>query len=357
MERKEKEMRKMKKAFALLLCSAMVLGLVACGSSDSSSSAETTAAAVAQEEAEASEDAADAGEAAAPAASSDNKYAAILKTQSTSFWKSMYNGIQDYADANGIAIDLYNAKSDDDYESQLATLEQCINSGDYVGIAIAPCSAVNMISGVKQANANGIVIVNIDEQFDPNEMETQGATCVAFVSSDNEAIGYMGAEYLCSLLEPGSEVGLVEGIAGNASSDARAAGAKAAFEDYGMDLVADKACDWDMQTAMDAVSAWITQYPDLKAIYVCNDGMAAGVRQAIISAGKVDDILCCGTDGDDDALEAVANGQMTATVAQDPAAIGVTSIELLIDACENPGKYEESAAPEKTPVDAILVTQ
>ncbi len=111
-----------------------------------------------------------------------------------------------------------------------------------------------------------------------------------------------------------------------------------------------------MQKALDAAATLIQQNPNLKAIYCCNDGMAAGVRQAIANAGKTEEILLCGTDGDADAVQAVADGTMAATVAQDPAAIGVKGLELLIEACTNPDNFEPSAAPEKTPVDAILVT-
>lgn len=281
------------------------------------------------------------------------KYAVILKTQATDFWTKMWKGVEDYAAANNLNVDLFAAQNDTDFEGQLAILENCINTGEYSGIAIAPCSAVNMISGVKKANDVGIKIVNIDEQFSADEMTSQGATCVAFTSSDNESIGYLGAQYLASKLEKGAKVAVIEGIAGNPSSEARAKGAKAAFTDAGMEIIAAKSCDWDMQTAMDTASTWLTQYPDLKAIYCCNDGMAMGVMQAILLAGS--DCLLCGTDGDAGAIESVANGTMTATVAQDPAGIGATGLELLVKACTE-GGFEASAAPEKVPVDAILVT-
>ena len=123
-----------------------------------------------------------------------------------------------------------------------------------------------------------------------------------------------------------------------------------------MDIIGSKACDWDMQTAMDTVATWIQQYPDLKAVYCCNDGMAMGAMQAIINANKVGDILLCGTDGDADAIDAVAAGNMTATVAQDSATVGVDSLKILVDAVENPDKYTAVSSPAKTPVDAILVT-
>ena len=333
-----------KRILALMMAAVMTFGLAACGSSttDTSSDSATEAAA-----------------ADSSAASGDAKYAVIIKTVSTSFWKSMYDGIQSYADENGIAVDLFTAQSDTDDAGQLAIVEQCIASGDYAGIAIAPVNSTTLVSAVKEANDAGIPVVNIDERFNTDEMTSQGAECVGFVSSDNVAIGNLGASYLCSLIDAGSEVGVIEGIAGNTSSEDRASGAKAAFEEAGMNITADQACDWDMQKALDAVAAWVTQYPNLKAIYCCNDGMAAGVRQAVAAAGA--DILVCGTDGDTDAIEAVAGKaadgvSMTATVAQDPATIGSTSLQLLVDAVADPDAYPASAEPEKTPVDAILVT-
>lgn len=285
------------------------------------------------------------------------KYAVILKTTNSDFWRTMYEGVENYAKENNLDVDLFAAQSDIDYEGQLAILENCINSGEYAGIAIAPCNAVNLIAGVKQANDKGIVIWNIDEKFDPAEMANQGAVCVGFDSSDNVSIGHMGGEYLSSLLEAGAEVGVIEGLAGNPSSEARSTGAKAAFEEAGMNIVATKACDWDRQMAMDAALTWIQQFPNLKAIYCCNDTMAMGAIQAVITSGKVGEIYVCGTDGDKDAVDSVNKGELTATVAQDPANIGVVGLKGVIDAVANPDAYPASAEPEKTPVDAVMVTK
>ena len=285
------------------------------------------------------------------------KYAVILKTTNSDFWRTMYEGVENYAKENNLEVDLFAAQSDIDYEGQLAILENCINSGEYAGIAIAPCNAVNLISGVKQANDKGIVIWNIDEKFDPAEMANQGAVCVGFDSSDNVSIGHMGGEYLSGLLEKGAEVGVIEGLAGNPSSEARSSGAKAAFEEAGMNIVATKACDWDRQMAMDAALTWIQQFPNLKAIYCCNDTMAMGAIQAVITSGKLGEIYVCGTDGDKDAIESVKNGELTATVAQDPANIGVVGLKGVIDAIANPDKYPASAEPEKTPVEAVMITK
>ncbi|MBR1672533.1 MAG: substrate-binding domain-containing protein, partial [Fretibacterium sp.] len=172
----------------------------------------------------------------AVASASAASYAVILKTTNSDFWRAMYDGTAAYAKENGLDVDMFAAQSDIDYEGQLAILENCINSGKYAGIAIAPCNGVNLIAGVKKANEAGIIVWNIDEKFDAEEMARQGAVCVGFDSSDNVQIGHMGGEYLSSLLQKGAQVAVVEGLAGNQSSEDRASGAKAAFREAGMNI-------------------------------------------------------------------------------------------------------------------------
>ena len=52
--------------------------------------------------------------------------------------------------------------------------------------------------------------------------------------------------------------------------------------------------------------------------------MAMGVAQAVANAGKTGKVLVVGTDGIPEARKMVEAGQMTATVAQNPADIGAT---------------------------------
>lgn len=328
----------MKKNLAFLLAVALTMCLVAC------SFMNTTSDAIKEKKEQLEE----------------KRYAVILKTHSSPFWKTMQQAIDDYAKENNLLVDFYSANSEMDDEGQLAIVRQCIKSGDYLGIAIAPVNGITLVPAIKEANDEGITIVNIDEQLNPDEMELLGATCSGFVASDNVSIGYMGAEYLCSLLKSNSSVAVIEGIAGNISSEERAEGAKNAFEEMGMQVIADKACDWNTEVAYDTAKEWISKYPNLKAIYCCNDEMAAGVRRAVAEVKA--DILVCGTDGDEDALDAVAksskNGTgMVATVAQEAGNIGVTALRMLVSAVEDPEKYPASAEPIKTPVDAVLVTE
>lgn len=286
---------------------------------------------------------------------SDKKYAVILKTQATDFWVKMWKGVEAESGEKGVKVDLYSAQSEDDLEGQLTILESCIQQG-YDGIAIAPLSGVNVLTGIGKATRKGITIVDVDEKFDEKELANQGGACVAFVATDNVAVGAKGAQYIVDTVGKDAKVAIIEGKSGNQSSEDRTQGARKAFTDGNVEIISSQAADWDRQKAMDIASTLIQQNPDLKGIYCCNDGMALGAVQAVINADKLGKILVVGTDGDAEAVSSIAGGGLSATVAQNPAQIGATSLDILINAVESGDKGTVGTFPEKTPVESVLVT-
>ena len=337
-----------KRIVALGLAATMTAALLAgCGNSSKETKAETKAETTAESTTEA------AGE---NTAEGDYKYAVILKTQATDFWTKMWKGVEDKAEEMGITVDIYSAQNEEDFEGQVAILEKCINDG-YDGIAIAPLSASNMVSTVAAATKAEITMVNIDEKLDMEEMEKQGGAVVGFVTTDNVAVGAKGAGYIAENVEKGSKVAIIEGKAGNASGEDRRDGAKKAFEDAGLEVVGSIPADWDRQKALDAATSFIQQNPDLKGIYCCNDTMALGALQAVINENKLGEIFVVGTDGDTEAVDSVNKGELSATVAQDPAGIGAKGLELLVEAVQAGNKGEVGVVPDMTPVDSVLVTK
>ena len=71
--------------------------------------------------------------------------------------------------------------------------------------------------------------------------------------------------------------------------------------------------------------------PELDAVYAHNDEMALGAVRAIISDGRIDEIKVFGIDAVDDALEAIKNGEMVATVKQQPALQMAMAVEAAND--------------------------
>ncbi|WP_306576043.1 D-allose transporter substrate-binding protein [Anaerotruncus massiliensis (ex Togo et al. 2019)] len=333
----------MKKIIAILLAMAIGLSLAACGSTPAQPS---------QPAAEASSTDAAPAE-SAPAAEGKAEYAVVLKVLSSQFWQTMRDGIQAEADKMGIKVDIYAANTEDDVEGQVTLLENAISTG-YKAIGVAPISDVNLNNAIADATSKGIKIVDIDEKVNMDALAELGGACYAYVATDNVAVGKLGAEYLIEQIGGAGEVAIVEGKAGAVSGENRRDGAKAAFEAAGLTIVESQPADWDRTKAYDVATNYITAHPDLKAIYCCNDTMAMGVQEAVEASGK--DIKVCGTDGNDDAIQSVADGKLTATVAQDPAAVGAKGLQLMVEAVENDAAMEIGAEVPVYGIDAILIT-
>ena len=289
----------------------------------------------------------------ASAAEGKAEYAVVLKVLSSQFWQTMRDGIQAEADKMGIKVDICAANTEDDVEGQVTLLENAISTG-YKAIGVAPISDVNLNNAIADATSKGIKIVNIDEKVNMDALAELGGACTAYVATDNVAVGKLGAEYLIEQIGGAGEVAIVEGKAGAVSGENRRDGAKAAFEAAGLTIVESQPADWDRTKAYDVATNYITAHPDLKAIYCCNDTMAMGVQEAVEASGK--DIKVCGTDGNDDAIQSVADGKRAATVAQDPAAVGAKGLQLMVEAVENDAAMEPGAEVPVYGIDAILIT-
>lgn len=285
------------------------------------------------------------------------EYAIILKPLSNDFWATMKKGIEEEAAKQGVKVDVFAANTEEDTEGQLKILENCITKG-YKAIGVAPLSPTNLINGIVEANKKGIYVMNIDEKIDMDSLKAAGGSVIAFATTDNEKVGEKGAQYILENLKDGGQVAIIEGKAGNASGESRKTGATKVFtEASNVTLVASQPADWDRQKALDTAASMLQANPDLKAIYCCNDTMALGALQAVKNAGKLGEIIVVGTDGAAEALTSVEEGELNATVAQNSAEIGATSLRRMIKAVKDAEKIDANATPETIPVDSYIVTK
>lgn len=280
----------------------------------------------------------------------EESYGVVLKVLSSPFWQSMEQGIKDKAAELGVKVEVLAANTEDDVEGQVVVLENVVTKG-FSAIAVAPLTADNCIKAIVDANEKGLLVANVDEQLNMDSLEASGGSIVSFVATDNVVVGRTAGEYIASLVE--GDVAIIEGKAGTPSGEDRKTGAMEAFTTAGLNLVDSQPADWDRTKAYDLATNMIAKNENLKAIYCCNDTMAMGAQEAVEKSGK--DIVVVGTDGNPDAIQSVADGKLSATVAQDPAGVGARSLELLVQAFragEKPG--EKEAIIEM--VNPILVT-
>lgn len=286
----------------------------------------------------------------------NKKYAVVLKVLSSEFWQKMEQGVKDKAKELGVEVDVYAANTEDDVEGQVTVAENLLDKG-YSGIGVAPLTGDNLINVVASATQKGIPVVNIDERLNMDALKAANGAVIGFVTTDNEKVGEMGAQFIIEQLgEGGGDVAIIEGRAGTASGEARKVGATKAFEaTSGINLVDSQPADWDRTKAYDLATNYISKNPGLKAIYCANDTMAMGAQQAVQDSGK--EIVVVGTDGNADAVDSVNAGELAATVAQDSTAIGAKSLEMLVSFVDEGKKFDSSVTGEDVFIDAILVTK
>jgi D-allose transport system substrate-binding protein len=286
------------------------------------------------------------------------KIAIVLKTLANPFWVSMKEGIAAEAQKQGVAVDVFAVQSEDDTQGQLQQFENLL-SKNYAAIGFAPLSPVNLIQPAVKAYKKGIFLVNIDEKVDMGQLKALGGNVFSFITTDNVAVGGKAATYLVQQIGvQGGDVAILEGKAGNASGEARRKGAADVFNaTANFKLVASQPADWDRNKALDVASNIIRRFPNLKALYGCNDTMALGALQAVVNAGKAGQILVVGTDGDPEAVADVASGKMAATVAQDPAQVGAEAVRQLLAAVKGKKQIGLAVEPAFIAVDSKLITK
>ena len=320
----------MKKRFlAILMAATMVVGLAACGSSNSNSgSADATDAAAETadtaefnpdkaEDAMTIEELREANGAEVPV-KAGVKFGMVMKSLSNEFWRTLEEGYEAGAKEAGIEIDVQ-ATTDEGDETGQQTMTETLTTQGVDALLMSPISDSNLTSAVESANDAGVLTVNVNDGLI--------AQANHYVGPNAYQNGQLAAEWISNQLGDKGDVAVVIGMAKAFAARERTAG----FEDWikdnnsGLNIVAEQNADWDRTKAKDLAATWLTQYPDLKAIFCNNDDMALGVVEAVEEAGT--DTLVVGVDGIGEAYDSIRAGKLDATVDSFPFYMAQVAIE------------------------------
>ena len=243
----------------------------------------------------------------------DIKVGAVVISLTNPFWVNMKNFYEAAGQELGIDIDVQTGTTEGDTASQLAVLMTMADM-DYDVIIVSPIDGTNLIPGIVKCNENGVKVINLGPGVDVAALEDAGGHLDATITVAFTEQGETVANDMISRLPDGGQVAIIAGLAGAGQSEGRTSGAKEVFEaTEGIELVAVQNCDWDATLAYDATKALITEYPDLKGIFCCNDTMALAAVEALAAEGK-EGVLVYGVDFTDDARAAIIEGTMTGSM-------------------------------------------
>lgn len=191
-------------------------------------------------------------------------------------------------------------------------------------IILNPCEVEASSPAVEKAKAAGIPIINVNSET--------AAIPDGFAGSRDEEAGEIAMEQIARLLNGKGNVVMIEGYMGQAAQIKRSAGAKTILSKYpGLKILAQQAADWDRAKGMSLMENWIQSYGDkINAVFAHNDEMGMGALQALEQAKLKDKVVVVSIDAIADALQAVKNGRLDATVYQDAKGQGAGAIDMAI---------------------------
>lgn len=264
-----------------------------------------------------------------------------ISTQNNPFFVTLKEGAEKAAKEAGAELIVVDAQ--DDTAKQISGVEDLIQKKVSV-ILINPTDSAAIATAVESANKANIPVITVDRAAEG------GGKVVSHIASDNVKGGKMAGEYVLQTIGGKGNIVELQGIAGTSAARDRGKGFHEAVDGKdGVKVVASQPADFDRAKGMSVMENILQGNPDIQAVFAHNDEMALGALQAIEASGKK--IAVVGFDATDDAVKAVNDGKMAATVAQKPAAIGETAVQTAMKVTK--GEQVESFIP----VDLELVTK
>jgi inositol transport system substrate-binding protein len=154
----------------------------------------------------------------------------------------------------------------------------------------------------------------------------------AFIGSRDEESARLAMEYIAKRLNGQGNVLMMQGFLGQAAQIRRDQGAREVLAMHvGLKLLAEQTADWDRAKAITLMENWIQAYGNkIQAVFAQNDEMGMGAVLALEHARLKDKVIVVSVDAIADALQAVKDGRLDATVFQDAKAQGGTAVETAV---------------------------
>ena len=247
------------------------------------------------------------------------------------FLTVLRNGMDEYAKTlDGVELQIEDAQND--VGKQLNQIQNFVASGvDAIIVNPVDTSATQAMTDAAAAGNIPLVFVNRE----PVNVDTlpKGQ---AFVASDERESGTLETKEICRLLKEkgkgeGANIVVLMGELSNQAAVQRTQDIKdviATDECKFMKIVEEQTGNWSRTQGQDLMSNWLSAGTKFDAVVSNNDEMAIGAIQALKAANvSMEDMIVGGVDATQDALAAMAAGDLDVTVFQDAAGQGKGAVD------------------------------
>lgn len=261
-----------------------------------------------------------------------------ISTQNNPFFVTLAEGAKKAAKQAGVPLTVVDAS--DDATKQVSDIEDLVSKNVSV-LIVNPVDSDAVTGVVEAAIAKGVRVISVDRVVNGVDIDCQ-------IASDNVAGAELATQYIVDTLGENVKTAELVGTSGASAAIDRSQGFHN-IADKKLKVVASQTADFDRTQGMTVMENMLQADSSIQAVFAGNDEMALGAVEAISGAKK--DVLVVGFDATDDAIEAIRQGRMGATIAQQPDLIGSTAVENAIRLTKG------ESIPKEIPVEVTLITK
>lgn len=261
-----------------------------------------------------------------------------ISTQNNPFFVTLAEGAKKAAKQAGVSLTVVDAS--DDATKQVSDIEDLVSKNVSV-LIVNPVDSDAVTGAVEAAVAKGVKVISVDRVVNGVDIDCQ-------IASDNVAGAELATQYIVDTLGENVKTAELIGTSGASAAIDRSQGFHN-IADKKLKVVASQTADFDRTKGMTVMENMLQADGDIQAVFAGNDEMALGAVEAVSGAKK--DVLVVGFDATDDAIEAIKQGRMGATIAQQPDLIGSTAVENAIKLTKG------ETIPKEIPVEVTLITK
>ncbi|RKT51804.1 substrate-binding domain-containing protein [Saccharothrix australiensis] len=250
-----------------------------------------------------------------------------ISTLDNPYFVALKEGAEKAAAELGVKLTVVDAQND---ATNQVNQVQTFTTQGVKAIVINPVDSKQASPAAKAAENASIPLVAVDRSVDEGKVASE-------VASDNVQGGTLAAIELGRAVS--GEVVHLQGIPGASASRDRGRGFEEGLNSGGIKVVASQPADFNRAKGLDVMTNLLQANPGIKGVFADNDEMALGAIKALGDrAGK--DVQVVGFDGTPDGLQAIADGTMAATIAQQPDVLGRKAVEQAVKAARGESVQE-----------------
>lgn len=303
--------KNLRRILAIVSCAAMLFALAACNSTGS-------------------------GEEGSGSGEGTKEIVYITKNLTNPIWLQTQKGAEAAAAEYGYTVTTLAPTEADNQEEQTNIILDQLNT-DIAGMLLIIVDDEGVVPAIEQVNEAGLPLVIAASRPTGGDF--------VWVGQDNTSAGEVGATSLVEKIGGAGNVIMLDGTPGVQAAEQIHEGAMSVFESNADITVLESiTASFMREDGMTVMEDLLQKYPDIDGVFAANDEMALGAYEAIVAAGREDEITIVGCDCNIDAVQSIRDGGLDGTVDKRWYDLGYDGATALIQTIEGE-EIEDSVLP------------